>query len=341
MYFSKNQTIIENLSINQVQSYVNYYFPTKKVEEFKMCPLGSENISIKVTVDSHPYLLRISTMPNSHLMNNNIIHVVEQELKFMSNLFNKGISVPRVFKTILGQQYVYINTEGDMKFIILMEWIDGVHREYDVYSIIKTAQILARIHQISLNYVPNSFFINDSNYSAFSYRLIEKPTILTEGFPLRLYEELKSLYDIVSIDLKDFYFNSSRILIHSDVKADNLLWKENTIVGIIDFGDIRYSVIPEDLGVYIWDMCIKLSKQNLDIEKYIDIFLSSYSEYNHNFTRKHKELSVTYAIDRFLSIHLHYLIKNQTNSSDMKYQINKAEFELDIINKLLNYRRRL
>ncbi|MGG0208469.1 phosphotransferase [Bacillus mycoides] len=339
MYFIKDENFISKISKHTIESYLTYFLPGCSVENFRILPNGTENTSILVQTLSQSYLLRISTLPITHSMANTIKCIVQQEIEFMEKLRENKILIPKIYKTINGDSYIYKKDNQQIIIAVLMEWIDGVHEEYTIHNVRETAKNMAALHKISRNLFPFQGIPNKRNYSIFSNRLEETEQIRTTFFPSIIYKELKSIYDPISQILKDNYVKSPQLLIHNDLKADNIFWKNNYLVGIIDFADSRFSIIEEDLGVFIWDMCDYLTSKNEGITEYLDAFLNSYFEQNNEFSLFQKEIAILYAIDRYLTINLHYLVKNQVNLEHLHYQIDKAEFQLQIIKDLLQYRK--
>lgn len=49
-------------------------------------------------------------------------------------------------------------------------------------------------------------------------------------------------------------------------------------------------------------------------------------------------MAINYAIDRYSIINLHYLVENQGDNERLKYQVNKASKQLEIVKQLLDLR---
>ncbi len=261
--------------------------------------------------------------------------MILQELKYITYMGITGIPVPEIYLTKTGELFHTLETKDHINYVALMEFIEGEHELYTKAAIRKVAKLQADFHFQSQLYSPDNFVSEEDEYSAMSYRMKEKDIQKTERFPDRLYLEMNNIYQIISRKLKTYYEKQKKLIIHSDLKMDNLLFCDDDIRAVLDFGDIRKSVIAEDLGVFIWDMCDELFDAKEDFSSYLSEYFSAYREKNKDFSLEDELFAVYYAIDRYLIINLYYLNHNQYCEEKLKYQENKAEKQLKIIYKLL------
>lgn len=340
MHFFKNYDLVNQLNEEKIKSYLRYTLGEVRELSFVVIPEGWENIAVKVNIEGEKYLLRISSMKKHHRMFSKAEQLIREELNYMIFLRDNHIPVPKIFKTLQDKKlYKMFDTDDNVIFIILMEFIEGKHSFYNYDMVRKTAELQAKMHEISRYYVSDDFSRETKNYcndySAMSYRMNDISKHRTVNFPKKLYLELLYIYKKISPSLAEYYKSNVRYLIHSDIKSDNILVHEGDIKAIIDFGDLRWSVAAEDLGTYIWDMCNVLFDEGKDFKIYLNDYFESYRNNSKEFRNIDEIMAINYAIDRYLIINLYYLVENQRVEEKIKYQINKAHKQLLIIRRLL------
>ncbi|MDZ4619140.1 phosphotransferase [Bacillus cereus] len=338
MFFSKELNLIDSLTTSDVEEYIRYFFPESRVISFKIIPEGYENILIKVKCENAFYILRISSMKKNHNMSSYSEKLIKRELDFIKYLQKNGVPVPTFYKSVAdGKTYVKTESKSHVRFITLMNYIKGVHPEYTKDNLQEIANKQVIFHNISIQF-QTDYIENDEEYSAMSHRMISPSKLRTEQFPTRLYETMKEIYLDVRFELERYYKNTNKQMIHSDIKRDNIFFNQGKLVAFIDFGDIRYSVIAEDLGCFIWDLCDRVYDENGDFAHLVKKYLDDYQKYNQNFKKEDQRMAINYAIDRYSIINLHYLVENQGDNERLKYQVNKASKQLEIVKQLLDLR---
>ena len=341
MFFTKDEQFAQQLTLEQVQRY-STVFGISDLTDFAVFPEGYENTSVLlVTQKGRKHVLRISSISLQHPMAEKVEPLLIREIEFMKSLRNAGIPVPRLHKSSQGAEYHSLREKNRTFYLLLMDYVEGKHPDYKEQMLVETAALQARMHEVAKKRFASRKPGDAASYSAFSRRLQDTVLFTTDSFPVAQYEPMKEIYDTVAPRLRKYYMGRERFLIHNDLKANNLLWSEQGVAGVIDFGDARHSVEAEDLGAFIWDLCDKLYLQKQPFLPAVETYLFAYQKQNDRFMRQDLEAAVDYAIDRYLCINLHYLIKNQVEEEMLKYQVTKATHQLHIIRALMDYKKEL
>ncbi|MBD7913055.1 phosphotransferase [Clostridium cibarium] len=344
MYFYKNNKLIQSLNESKIKFYLKNFIEDVTEIQYELIKKGYENISIKVILNNNKYLLRLCTIDKKHPMFSCIDKLVTREINFMFFLKERGIAIPSIYSTLQENKYYFVSDIGqECIYAILFKFVDGEHLTYNEATIEKTAKLQVKMHSISQNYKFQKLLLdkNEQLYSAMAYRMQHHSKLYTETFPKNLYDTMLAIYKVIYNEIMPYYKFVAKQIIHSDLKMDNILFFNEEIAAIIDFSDMRYGTIAEDLGIYIWDMCDVLYDINLDFIPYVNYYLKVYSKYNNNFRINDQIMAINYAIDRYLIINLYYLVENQVYEDKIKYQTNKAEKQLKIIKSLLIYKNKL
>ena len=122
------------------------------------------------------------------------------------------------------------------------------------------------------------------------------------------------------------------LFIHNDLHADNILFHKGKLT-ILDFGDARYSLPEEDIGTFLWGLSLKT-----DVSSFPELANLFFSNYTRDIN---PELCYRFALQRFLEIHLFYLVENQKNSALMKYQkvkFTKEKVMIDYLNHHISFK---
>ncbi len=331
MLFSKVSNLNNYLNNDDLISIFHNYINCKVID-IEEIEGGYENNSFKLITDNNIYKMRISSVDKDKDFDG--AQVINKEIELMNYLIGKGFKLPKCHKSLSSYEYYERLTVKERVFyIVIFDYVIGIHLTYNFKNIDKFATMQSRMHKKLSEY--KSEYVNNG-YSAFSFRF--NPNICAENLnDLVDYTPEIDIYNYISQILSDYMSNSVIHLIHNDLKADNLLLDMHGDIHIIDFGDIRVSVIEEDIGVFIWDMCDKLYKLKKDYITYVDYYLESYISNTELKGNLIKYISILYAIERYLSINLYYLLHNKDDHLLMKYQKNKSSYQFEIVKNLFLY----
>jgi Ser/Thr protein kinase RdoA (MazF antagonist) len=307
---------------------ISYHISTK----------GSENNSIFIETKKHDYVMRVSSIPvdSRYLMaaENRLI----EEMKFLTFLQNNNREVPITIESNHSCPFVKIEEEDQIRYIILMKKIKGKHPGYTYRSLREIAARMAQVHHDSLSYKTERE--ERLGYSAMEYRLENMSSHNNNPyFNKDLYLKYSELYSSVTAEIKPYFKIRPKLMIHNDLKKDNVLFVKGKLEGIIDFCDSRVSIIEEDLGCLIWDLSDSLDYKR--IRKYVPFFLKEYAKYANKMSISlSPKMAINYALERYLVINLYYLIANGSSDKKQKYQVTKAGRQLKTIENLLRLKKK-
>lgn len=333
LIFTKNTQVSDSLTNSLVEEYFNNFFPNAVFTGFELMPEGWENISILIK-STKSYILRISSIPKEVAYKKDVKQIIEREHDYMTYLINSGVNVPKLYP-VHGKNVTYsiLDSKDDLLILTLMDYIVGEHPAYTSFNIEKVCKVQATLHNISHKYAPT--YTGIIQYSAMSHRVKSSLRGWNKDFPSDLYNKMYQIYLAIYPEIMFYFKKTKKQIIHSDIKRDNIIFSDRNDVHLIDFGDIRYSVIAEDLGTFIWDMCNDLYDEKMELKRKVIEYLDYYQDYNTNFSKEDKCMAINYAIDRYLVINLYYLVENQVDRTKLKYQTGKAKKQLKIIERLL------
>ncbi|SFX51648.1 Ser/Thr protein kinase RdoA involved in Cpx stress response, MazF antagonist [Thermoactinomyces sp. DSM 45891] len=338
MYFTKDESISKKLSKKHFTNFLKMFFKDCTILSYEMLPDGAENTCFLVNTTERSLLVRISTIKSTHKMVDRARFTLDEEMRFMEFLHKQGIPIPSVYRQQENSQpYLEYQEQDQCVFVTVTDFIIGSHVNYTMEVVELVAEVQARMHRLAKNYQHYLSILNEE-HSAMSIR-IKKEHLDSDGYQNQpsgpLYRRLLDVYLENVEHLKEYFIRNEKLLIHCDMKADNILVLDGRLSAVIDFGDIRVSVIAEDLGVFIWDLCDHLNRDQIDFSPYIKMYFQAYSRYSKELSRLEKEMAIRYAIDRYLNINIYYLMENQPFPERMKYQVDKAERQFEIIQCLL------
>ncbi len=271
------------------------------VENITRLEFGFSNINYEISSYGKSYICRISPQ-------NKIGHI-KMELDILSKLnSNIDFSIPYSIKAKNNRDFVNINGS----IITLFKKIEGENASLYKNRLEKFqedfAKKTAKLH-IALSKIELFQRKYDHVHAVNSYNKIFKSyfysknqdawqKLITSIYPNLIQESEKYI----------FYLNNSKNefeMIHTDLRLENLILKDNKIVGIVDFDDVLFGLQSYDLSKIMIDVFGKKHNNHSSIENIIDIdnfesFFSTYLEINCtksiNFIQQVVELSNLIAI---------------------------------------------
>lgn len=196
---------------------------------------------IGVTIENQNY--RIVTTKGTYLLKLfEDADVPAKDIAFqnslMKHLRERGVKVPKVITTRTSETIALF--QG--KRVSLYEFVQGKHiTKFSKKNIPSIAREIAKLHTVLLDYKLEKKHKN-SYYSGQAQGYVKG-------------KKLRSM------------------LIHADLGTDNILMKGDKVSGIIDFGNVHWGYLVNDLATFA---LVFLSKQNLP---YLPIFFAEYQNH--------------------------------------------------------------
>lgn len=249
--------VYTNLDKNDVINILNNYGISFKT--FKKIESGILNTNYYIESFDEKFVLRVFEGKRGIFEEN-------QELELLLNLKNI-IPCCTPVKTILGKNYVVYKN----RMIALFYFIEGEPLKiFNANCLYEIGKYLGKFHSFSLNQELNrksridlQFYYNKINFNKLNIPLGEKRKIL------KTYDEIKNF---------DFSL-LPRGIVHNDIFPDNVLIKNNHIVGILDFNEAQSGAFIFDIAIVI-NYWIKIYKFPKNEEEYhISLFLKEYEKY--------------------------------------------------------------
>lgn len=238
----------------------NYNF---EIKSFKQLEGGFANFNFQLNTSKGLFFLRIHDLIND-------IESIKKEHKLINFLEKNNFKTAKVNLTKLNNScFAFEN-----KVITLFTWIDGEPINKINSNIIKqVAQTLAKYHKIVKNFkedIPKwGLSIKQTTKETINHQIVGFVDIIFEDMPweksaYKILEKREKIneYEKYMIENKDFLqqirkniidlhnrinFQEKPIIIHGDYWKNNILFKENTLVGVIDFDTARASPAKMEL----------------------------------------------------------------------------------------------
>nr|WP_245592186.1 phosphotransferase [Ectobacillus panaciterrae] len=330
----------KRLNIAMIQQWISQFTVSFQVQSFRAASHGQENIVLMLT-DAHQsmYVLKLYSIARSHFTASYIERIMERETAFVMFLREKGVPVPALYQTKDGGFFIKEIQNEHFLFVTLSEYIKGKALFYTLPHMQAMAALQAKMHKAAVSFAAENFYKEpDDQYSMLAYRMKQRKPITAKKFPNALYSQLEYVYREVQPELSSFYKKHEKFLIHCDVKFDNVLMNGTRIGALLDFGDVRYSVMHEDLGASIFYMCDYFHNRKLEFGRFLSVYLRSYEkESGRRLSNLDKTIILYYAADRFLIWNLFYLAEDQHNEKEIMYQEKMAKKHMRLIEKLFMF----
>lgn len=221
------------------KTYLDFNKPTvQKISK------GLENQNYRISTDDKDYLFRVYSIKHSTTGKRDIKDI-EEELRFINYLREQGIPTPQVIKGKENQMFTTIILEDGIHFACLFNYVKGV--EVDTYN----SKNSASVAKILLAMISASSKYRYSYVRKWGNNMIEQSLALFESEQqkiVRYHKELEHLYNETrNLNSRLQTENISKGLIHGDVKLENLLFKGNKVIAVLDFDDYHEGYFLEEL----------------------------------------------------------------------------------------------
>lgn len=196
--------------------------------------------------------------------------------QLMIYLSANGLKCPNIYKTKINENYLLF----DSNYVLLMSFIDGITKKCDditFHEIYSLGKEVAKMHLLLKKY--NDF---NKNYNFMNLKSVDdllfdlNKRIHAKSHNKKYFLDI-SLHAKIIKDIRDSkLLDEIEIqLIHGDLTFDNILFKNNELIGILDFELVRYNSVLQDIGRVLLSFTLDYNGK-LDVKK-IDIFLNGYN----------------------------------------------------------------
>lgn len=233
--------------INITDGAVTLILKSYGISNFSFEPInqGIENTSLLIKSEEKKYVLRIYRQKRKTDTD------ISFEIQFQDYLKEHGIPIPLMYSNLKKEELSIINIDDKEWQIILMQFMEGesITLNPSKKLIIELAHIQAKMHLLGIEFANKSdktkYTIN--NLNGLIANKIEKLPVQNEEV-VKFVERVKSYKYELNKDLP-YGYN------HLDLDFDgNVIIKDDKIVGIIDFDDLRYSPSVMCLGYSLWNV---------------------------------------------------------------------------------------
>lgn len=228
----------QNYSADVIQNIVDQY-ALGKVERFFLFTSGYENSNYYIETKSGKFVLKF--FEGQGVSAENIFF----EIEVMAVCYRAGIKSPNILKTQDGGLYSLWNG----KVIIIMEYIDGENmdeRQISDKIAVEIGKESGRMDN-ALKVFQNGEKTRQNYEWDLKNFLSLEPKIEYLGKDIDHKQIGKIFHDFRSI--KPVFDSLPKGLIHNDIVLHNILVKDETLKGIIDFSDMAFSPYIQNLSV--------------------------------------------------------------------------------------------
>lgn len=249
---------------------------------------------------------------------------LNRNITIMKTLLEHGIPVAHIINTPDGHAYI----EFDGKYYLLMSKLSGSHilniYEENYYNIAyETGKVVAKLH--------TAFIACDKKITFWNNNLLDEMSgWIQDALKLNTYRYISKLdFETNLEELKRFYNQLPRQLIHRDIHYGNLLFNNGEFSGYIDFDLSQKNVRIFDICYFLIGLLANHDKHNDYIEKWFSItsrFIEGY-EVTTTLSKIEKD-SICCIMSSIELLFVAYFINNQDevlaqSSANLYYFVNK------------------
>jgi Ser/Thr protein kinase RdoA (MazF antagonist) len=232
-----------------------------RLVSFKIFKDGVENTSMLVSTNLGKFVLRI------YRKNRKKVKIVDQELRLMDFLRQKGIPIPQILPNVHSRHITIFPYKNHRWNCIVMEFSPGAHpRKYSTSFIKEMAITQAKMHVLGKQFAkkeknknPVWKFLKEGYFaSKIKTETIKNPKVRdiierTKNFEIKLPDTLPQGFN------------------HLDITHDNILVKNHHLSAILDFDDACYSPIVVCLGYVLWDV-LYITRKTSNLLTYLSAY---------------------------------------------------------------------
>ena len=290
-----------------IQKVIQDHYDFAKVELPEQLPQAHQRRHRKMTVqtDKGKFLVKTYSTDLRELDNLRFQH------RLSDYLAENGLPAPRIQRAINGKGIV----EQANWAMELQAFIDGGSMKITVETLTATAKALGKFHKICRDYpvpprdarmwrfsdVPRDIF---QRLYEMAYQQCPEQRIVDRCNTIARF--LHDAQAALSMEQRDKFENG---LIHGDWHGGNLMFKEEALVGIVDFEFSGAGCFLEDIAYGVSNLCIRRSVDEKRLSTRVNIFLDNY------------QLSRTLSYDELVALYYAVGIKHCTT---VAYQCKQA-----------------
>jgi len=276
---------------------------------------GIENINIIVREPTQRSVLKV------YRQNGNTLKQITAEIDFVNYLSSKGIPVAK-YKLSVDNKFIVIKKIENKEWIcVLMDYIEGHHpNDYSIQNVHEIGKVMAKFHLLSIQYS-----LNEKS---------DGPGTIKENLINNLDKKITKADFISFIErIKDFKIKPIKdlpmALIHTDIHKHNLLFKGNTLAAIIDFDDMYYSYLVQDLGVMVANLLRTSYLKKGDITL-VNEFLNAYQSIRPITSNEKEQLKIFTLFRHYIISSLDLIMEGEMGQSTQEnIYLEKKILEID------------
>ena len=268
------------LSKKEAQKAINNY-GLGLVKSVKYIESGWDNFSYDIETDKGEYILQNIAGEFTKEKERNM----KLQFKILEFLRRSGFKyeIPTPIKNKKGKEITAIN---EKRFWVYRKIPGNANEKLADQKIRELAKALA-LYALAAKKFPKgekSFF--NYNWIKGKYESMKKihPKNRIDRLMLK---NIGFFIDLVK-HLEKIDYGDNFIFTHADINMDNVVFRNNKVIGIIDFNNVEYAPLANDIAITIFETSIK--KYNIDKKRY-NLILKEYEKIKH-LTDKDKELII-------------------------------------------------
>tara|TARA_B100001175_G_scaffold163624_1_gene138695 strand:- start:1223 stop:3475 length:2253 start_codon:yes stop_codon:yes gene_type:complete len=255
------------------------------IKEFGIKPIeiirinGYDNLNYLIKTNSKKYILK--TYEDLSL-----IDLIQSETKAL--LFLNDNLYPKPVPFLNGENVRIIQIKGTSKIYRLLSYLEGkfLGEIKQTKEIIRSfGKSLARLNK-SLFYW-SDIHIKSRQFEWDMQQYVVSKNYLNEISSKKVRKTIHYFMNQYEENVVPFFSDLRKSTIHNDANNWNILFKGNEVSGVIDFGDISYSHLINELAIAISYTCF--NKENP-----LEWAIALLESYNHIFPLEKKEIEVLY-----------------------------------------------
>ena len=229
--FSGTKDVDERLKINSanLQTWIDEYVPNtgeiKAIEQFKG---GQSNPTYKIITESKNLVLR--RKPPGKLLPS--AHAVDREYKVITALYETDVPVPKTYglcenDDVAGTAFFVMDfLDGDLFWDPMIPSMTNTDRT-EIYK--NKNKTLAKLHSVDYRKIDLEDYGKPGNYVARQVSRWSKQYKASETDNI---EAMNNLIDWLPKNIPD---DDETTIVHGDYRLDNMILKNNEVVGILDW----------------------------------------------------------------------------------------------------------
>ena len=256
--FSGTKEVAEHLTIEaaKLQPWIDEFVPEagkiKSIEQFKG---GQSNPTYKITTDSKSLVLR--RKPPGKLLPS--AHAVDREYKVITALYQTDVPVPKTYglcedDDVAGTAFFVMDfLDGDLFWDPMIPSVTNKDRT-EIYK--NKNKTLAKLHSVDYKKIGLEDYGKPGNYVARQVSRWSKQYRASET------DDIEAMNNLIEWLPKNIPDDDETSIVHGDYRLDNMILKDNQVIGILDWelstlghplADLSYQVmawqLPQDGGL--------------------------------------------------------------------------------------------